>query len=90
MKLADRIPWDRAEQLYAVMFASATGRPAAPLRMALGSLIIKQRKDVSDRKLLKEIQESPYLQYFIGLKRFQHRGGRVPRYAGSTEESCRG
>ena len=72
VKLADRIPWDRAEQMYAVMFPSATGRPAAPLRMALGSLIIKQRKDVSDRKLLKEIQESPYLQYFIGLKRFQH------------------
>ena len=72
VKLADRIPWDRAEQMYAAMFQSDTGRPAAPLRMALGSLIIKQRKDLADRKLLVAIQESPYLQYFIGLDSFQH------------------
>lgn len=72
VQLAARIPWDRAELMYAAMFPSDTGRPAAPLRVALGSLIIKQRKNLSDRKLLKEIQESPYLQYFIGLGQFRH------------------
>ncbi len=72
VRLAARIPWDRAEMMYAAMFPSSTGRPAVPLRVALGSLIIKQRKNLSDRNLLKEIQESPYLQYFIGLDRFRH------------------
>ena len=72
IQLAERIPWERAERMYAAMFPSGTGRPAAPLRMALGSLIIQQRRNLSDRRLLKEIQESPYLQHFIGLDRFQH------------------
>lgn len=71
VQLADRIPWDQIERLYAAMFPSKTGRPAIPLRMALGSLIIQQRKGLADRKLLKEIQENPYLQYFIGLESFQ-------------------
>ena len=72
IKLADRIPWERIERMYAEMFPSKTGHPAIPLRTALGSLIIQQRKKISDRKLLKEIVESPYLQYFIGLESFQH------------------
>ena len=41
--------------------------------MALGSLKKKKKKRLADRKLLKEIQESPYLQYFIGLPRFQNK-----------------
>ena len=69
--LAERIPWGRMETEYAAMFPSHTGHPAIPLRMALGSLIIQHRKKLSDRKLVKEIAESPYLQYFIGNTSFQ-------------------
>ena len=38
--------------------------------VVLGALLIQKRKKLSDRKLLKEIIENPYLQYFIGLKSF--------------------
>ena len=69
--LAERIPWDSCEELYAGMFPSNTGRPALPVRIALGSLIIKQRKHLSDRSVVKEIKENPYLQYFIGFTKFQ-------------------
>ena len=69
--LAERIPWSRMETEYAAMFPSHTGHPAIPLRMALGSLIIQHRKKLSDRKLVKEIAENPYLQYFIGNTMFQ-------------------
>ena len=69
--LAERIPWDVCEKMYAEMFPSKTGHPALSVRVALGSLIIKQRKCLSDRELVKEIKESPYLQYFIGFTRFQ-------------------
>ena len=38
--------------------------------MALGALVIQQAKGTSDEETLLEIMESPYLQYFIGLKGF--------------------
>lgn len=71
--LADRIDWLSMEKKYASMFPSTTGRPAKPLRMALGSLIIQKRKGLSDRALMKEIAENPYLQYFIGLEGFEQK-----------------
>lgn len=69
--LADNINWSGMEEKYASMFPSSTGRPAKPFRMALGALIIQKRKKLSDRALMKEITENPYLQYFIGLKHFE-------------------
>lgn len=71
VQLADTIPWERAEEEYAALFPSKTGHPAYPLRVALGALIIQSRKGLSDRKLVQEITENPYLQYFIGHEEFQ-------------------
>ena len=39
--------------------------------MALGSLIIQTRFQHSDRELVEQITENPYLQYFIGLPGYQ-------------------
>ena len=48
--LSKQIPWDVIEQLYAAGFeGSTTGNPAKSARVALGSLIIKERLGVSDR-----------------------------------------
>lgn len=71
IKLADRIPWDEFEVKYARLFPSDTGNVAKPLRMALGSLIIQTRFQYSDRELVEQIAENPYLQYFIGLPGYQ-------------------
>lgn len=71
--LADRIHWGAMEGKYSERFPSPTGRPAKPFRMALGALIIQKRKGLSDRMLVKEIAENPYLQYFLGLNRFKSR-----------------
>ena len=70
---AKKIPWDKLEERYAKMFPAKTGRPAKPLRMALGALIIQKRTGASDRKLTELIAENPYYQYFIGLDSFQRR-----------------
>ncbi len=70
VRKADEIPWSRMEGEYAALFPSKTGRPAIPFRMALGALIIQKRKQLSDRALVREIGENPYLQYFIGLNSF--------------------
>ena len=71
IRLADSIPWDELEQKYADLFPSDTGNVAKPLRMALGSLIIQKKFQFSDRELVEQITENPYLQYFIGLPGYQ-------------------
>lgn len=71
VKLAVIIPWDEFEDAYAKKFIN-NGRPAKSLRIALGSLIIKQKLNCSDRETVSAITENPYLQYFIGLKEFQN------------------
>lgn len=52
--------------------------PAKPLRMALGSLLIQKSLEFSDRELLDEITENPYMQYFIGLLGYQSSPPFVP------------
>ena len=71
VRLADRIPWDEFEVKYAKLFPSDTGNVAKPLRMALGALIIQTKFRFSDRELVEQIAENPYLQYFIGLPGFR-------------------
>ena len=71
IKLGMIIPWEEIEKKYADLFPSGTGTVAKPLRMALGSLIIKEKCGFSDRETVEQITENPYLQYFIGLDFFQ-------------------
>ena len=71
VQLADRVPWDIFEEKYAALFPSGTGNVAKPLRLALGSLIIQNRFQYSDRELVEQLSENPYLQYFIGLPGYQ-------------------
>ncbi|MGL6198530.1 MAG: IS5 family transposase [Lachnospiraceae bacterium] len=71
IEMADLIPWDIYEQMYADMFPSNTGNVAKPLRLALGCLIIQKRYDFSDRELVEQLTENPYYQYFIGLPGYQ-------------------
>lgn len=71
VKLAKLIPWDEFGKDYAFMFPSDRGKVAKPVRMALGSLIIQTRCGYTDRELVHQITENPYLQYFIGLKEYQ-------------------
>ena len=71
VRLGDLIPWQELEYLYSAYFPNKNGRPAHPFREALGTLIIQQRLNLSDRRVVQAIIEGPYLQYFIGFSRFQ-------------------
>ena len=64
--MANLIPWDEFEEEYAKNFSIDMGAPALPFRMALGSLIIKEKLGTSDRETVEQIKENPYLQYFVG------------------------
>ncbi|MBA3964242.1 MAG: transposase, partial [Nitrospirales bacterium] len=41
------------------------GAPAKSSRLALGALILQERLGVTDRELVEQIAENPYLQYFL-------------------------
>ena len=69
VRLAALVSWDVAEERYAAQFVN-NGHPAHPARMALGALLIQRRLKCSDQWLVKHIGENPYLQYFIGMKKF--------------------
>jgi hypothetical protein len=65
--LAKIIPWDVAEELYKKSLAETwMGAPAKESRVALGSLIIKEKLRITDEETAEQIRENPYLQYFIG------------------------
>lgn len=70
-KLAGMIPWETAEERYIESLGNPNaGQKAYSVRMALGTLIIQNKKNLSDRETVAEITENPYLQYFIGLPAF--------------------
>ncbi len=52
--------------------------PAKPLRMALGSLLIQKQYHYPDEKLVEQIRENPYYQYFIGLPGYEDKIPFVP------------
>jgi len=71
--LAKQIPWAVVEVAYAQQFSPEDlGSPAKSSRLALGALILKERLGVTDRELVEQIAENPYLQYFLGLTAYQH------------------
>ena len=78
MQKAETIPWDDIEDRYTELFPGNTGMPAKPLRVALGLLLIQKKMGFSDRDLVAEITENPYMQYFIGLPAYQNKAPFAP------------
>ncbi len=69
--LSQQIPWEEIEPPYAANFAGRdAGNLAKSARVALGALIIKERLGLTDRETVLQIQENPYLQYFLGFPEY--------------------
>jgi len=65
--LSKIIPWKYIEQEYTTNLTDTVmGAPAKSARVAFGSLIIKEKLGLTDEEVANQIQENPYLQYFIG------------------------
>lgn len=72
IRLAEMIPWAEFESAYAnTLTGSHLGCPAFSVRVALGALIVKERLGTSDRETVAQIQENPYLQFFLGFREFK-------------------
>ena len=70
VRLAALVPWAVADQAYAASFTGRRGPRALSARVALGTLIIKERCGLTDRETVAQIRENPYLQYFLGFGEF--------------------
>jgi len=71
VKKAETIPWEEIELRYAELFKNRKGNVAKPLRLALGSLIIQTERTISDEETALQIQETPCLQYFCGMPKYE-------------------
>lgn len=73
VRLAQILPWDDMVKIYSKAMSIEQGRPAIDPRVVIGSLIIKYRSKLSDEETLEQIKENPYLQYFLGMKKYTYK-----------------
>jgi len=64
-QLAGKIPWGDFDEEFGA-FYSEEGRPAKPVRLMVGLLILKQLHDLGDETVVEAWRENPYWQYFCG------------------------
>jgi IS5 family transposase len=70
--LADRIDWEYFEKQFSPLY-STVGQPSVPIRLMVGCLLLKQMENLGDETLAKQWVMNPYMQYFCGMKCFEHR-----------------
>lgn len=78
VKLSQLIPWDALAAGYDQNLSTTQGRPAKDARLVIGAVIIKHKLCLSDEETVFQIQENPYLQYFVGLPGYQMKVPFVP------------
>ena len=88
--LSGKIPWEELESDYAKHFSSDQGAPAKTVREALGALIIKEKLNISDREVVEQIRETPYLQYFLGYEGYSDEEPFSPSLMPAFRARCSG
>lgn len=69
-QLAEQLPWAEFEQAFGKYY-SAEGRPAKPVRLMVGLLLLKQMFNQGDETVVAAWVQNPYWQYFCGMSEFQ-------------------
>jgi IS5 family transposase len=70
LALAQKLPWAMFEKEFAQFYASV-GRPAKPIRLMVGLLLLKQIENLSDERVVEAWIQNPYYQSFCGMEHFQ-------------------
>jgi len=70
LALAKTFPWALLEKEFAGFYAAA-GRPAKPIRLMVGLLLLKQVENLSDERVVEAWVQNPYYQAFCGMEHFQ-------------------
>ena len=69
-RLAEAIEWESFEKAYED-FYSKEGRPAKPVRLMVGLLLLKHLENLSDEVVCDRWAQNPYYQFFCGMTEFQ-------------------
>lgn len=78
VKMSQIVPWDDLAEGYYQGLSASTGRPAKDARLVIGAVIIKHKLSLSDSETVQQIQENPYMQYFVGLASYQMKAAFSP------------
>jgi len=78
VRMSQCIPWDDLAEGYYQGLSAQTGRPAKDARLVIGAVIIKHKLSLSDSEAVQQIQENPYMQYFVGLSSYQMKAPFAP------------
>ena len=65
-KLANKIDWQLFEREFSPLYHKTKGRPAKPIRLMVGLLILKHLRNISDESVVLQWSENAYYQYFCG------------------------
>ncbi|WP_418892750.1 IS5 family transposase [Limibacterium fermenti] len=69
-KLSGKINWAVFETAFTPLYCSDNGRPAKPIRLMCGLLILKHLRNISDESVVEQWSENAYFQYFCGMHEF--------------------
>jgi IS5 family transposase len=64
--LAEQVNWSVFEDAFAPLYCLDNGRPAKPIRLMVGLLILKHLRNISDENIVEQWSENNYYQYFCG------------------------
>lgn len=68
--LADEINWQLFEDAFRKHYREDFGRPAKPIRLMVGLLMLKHIRNLSDESVVEQWAENGYYQYFSGEQIF--------------------
>lgn len=68
--LANEIDWSIFEEAFLPLYCQDNGRPAKPIRLMVGLLILKHLRNISDESVVDQWSENSYYQYFCGETTF--------------------
>jgi transposase, IS5 family len=68
--LSNKIDWEKFEKEFKKHYHDRMGRPAKPIRLMTGLLILKHIRNLSDESVVEQWQENSYYQYFCGEESF--------------------
>lgn len=63
-QLSHKINWQSFDDAFSPLYCSTNGRPAHPIRLMCGLLILKHLRNVSDETVVLQWGENAYYQYF--------------------------
>lgn len=68
--LSNKVNWQLFEEEFRTLYCENNGRPAKPIRLMVGLLILKHIRNISDESVVEQWTENLYYQYFCGQQEF--------------------